>query len=241
MGTLSPQVVDYDNDGINDLVVGNYGDEVHLVRGLGKNDFAQPVKIKDKGGKVIRGEGERAEAIALPERYADYDSNLRKGLLEHSKKIKCQHPQFIDWDDDGDLDLLSVSGDRGQIALRLNEGSRDQVELSLEQKELNLPLSESEVVPCYKDWDNDGLLDIILLHLGAKDSVEWYRNIGEKGKPVFGEGKLLITIKGEKPKSVNRLDIEDYNGDGKLDIILGGGFIIPQSREDSGMWVYLQK
>lgn len=83
-------------------------------------------------------------------------------------------PHFVDWDNDGDLDLLSGSGTGGAL-LSVNRGSREQPEWSEFQQLLppstnheqttaggkSIEPSPSTRVWAY-DWNRDGLLDLLV-------------------------------------------------------------------------------
>lgn len=93
----------------------------------------------------------------------------------------------------------------------------------------------------FVDWDGDGLRDLVILYMGQK-KVVWCKNVGAKGKPSFGPVQELFNFKASgKPGSCCRLDVQDFNADGKLDLIIGGGYYISGSKDDSGMWVFEQE
>ena len=45
--------MDYDNDGINDLLIGGFSGAVNLVKGLGGGNFAAKVYLKDQNGNIV--------------------------------------------------------------------------------------------------------------------------------------------------------------------------------------------
>ena len=143
----------------------------------------------------------------------------------------------FDWDDDGDLDILVGTFD-GLIFLRRNEGTRTKPAyatrnewVKLGAKPLRVPGGE-HANPVIVDWDGDGLWDIVT---GVADGgVYWYRNIGRRGRPDFeapvtlvakhegiGYGELLEPGKEIKPGIRSQIAVTDYDGDGKLDVLLG--------------------
>ena len=140
-----------------------------------------------------------------------------------------------------------------QMTLRMNEGTRSAPLFStnitpimvegkphyLELPQKQLPTSTS---PAITDWDGDGLHDLLICLFIKENKVIWHRNIGKKGQPNFSKPEVLLDFsKTGKPKTCNRLDVEDFNNDGKLDLIIGGGYFISNSKKDSGAWIYLQK
>jgi len=133
---------------------------------------------------------------------------------------------FVDWDGDGDLDMLigSVFGD---IFININEGTPKQfkfgqrVPLMAAGKPMKVAASKSD--PLCVDWDGDGVLDI----LSGDDSggVGSFRGI----KPTTGNARtfeapvpvMLGKTKNMVPGFRARLAVADWNNDGKLDLLVG--------------------
>jgi hypothetical protein len=144
---------------------------------------------------------------------------------------------LVDWDDDGDLDIL-VGSIEGEMFLRRNLGTRTRPVYATENepvmvgpKRLRVP-GRGHACPVIADWDGDGRWDILT---GCEDGgVYWYRNIGKRGQPRFappvaliprhegpGRDEWLDAGRQPQPGIRSQIAVVDYDGDGKLDILLG--------------------
>jgi hypothetical protein len=208
--------VDFDGDGILDLVSGSYDPgELYWFRGLGKGKFAAREVIRDKSGKPI---------LRVPN---------QKGKVESFGSWMA----MVDWNDRGVLDILVGTFD-GMMFLRRNVGTRTKPVYSetnewvmVGDKRLRVP-GGAHANPVIVDWDGDGLWDIIT---GSADGgVYWYRNIGTKKEPRFGPPVALVpkhegpgyseVLSDEEPARPgvrSQIAVTDYDGDGKLDVLLG--------------------
>jgi hypothetical protein len=209
-------LVDFDGDGKLDLISGSYDPgELYLFRGLGHGKFAAREVICDKSGKPI---------LKVP--------NQKDRVESFGSWVA-----MVDWYDRGVLDLLVGTYD-GMMFLRKNEGTRTKPEYATENewvtvgpKRLRVP-GGAHANPVIADWDGDGRWDIIT---GSGDGgVYWYRNIGKPGQPAFappvalvpphqgmGYSELLDAGQEPRPGIRSQIAVVDYDGDGKLDLLVG--------------------
>lgn len=223
-------MVDFDGDRILDVVAGCFQGFVYLVRGLGAGSFAPPERFKDgKGAWVHLGEfwDEAAKKWGASPEAGTAVSDL------------CVNPIAADWDGDGDLDLV-LGGYGGQAGVRINEGSREKhrfAATNLAVQAGGAPLKmKSGLCPAVADWDGDGCWDLVCAD--SAGGVSWFRNAGDRATPTFEAGRTLVAApkpgERDRPQQYLKIDVDDYNGDGKLDLIVGA----KDGAGAGGVWVY---
>lgn len=213
--------MDLDGDGNIDILSGSYSRMESKMAGLfqvlyGKSDgtFRKAEVLKGTDGQPliipIKGEDEMTENI-------------------------CTRPFAVDWDGDGILDLV-VGNFAGSFYWFKGEGkgrfSPKPEKVMAGDKALMVPGHHGD--PMIVDWDGDGDLDIV--SGSANGGVYWAENVAGKGKlPEFKAFKELIkpppdprgdiSVLREKDLTrsgpMTRVWVEDFNGDGKLDILVG--------------------
>jgi hypothetical protein len=195
-------LVDFDGDGKSDILSGSYSPgDLYLFRRGPDSRFRPGEILKDRHGKNLQ--------------------------------FVASVPFAADWNGDGLLDLL-VGNIQGEVWFIPNEGTPRQHAFGSPQKlsangtAIQVPHGDSG--PVVADWDGDGLPDLLV---GCGDgSVQLFRNIGARKEPRLAAARSLVAKspegkawKGELKENEwgvrVKLCVVDWNGDGKLDLLLG--------------------
>ncbi len=242
---VTPQGVDWDGDGDEDIVAGNTAGYIGLIENLGESPprFAEP-RLLEAGGRVIRIQAGPSGSIQGP-------CEAKWGYTTIS---------VADWDGDGLADIVANSI-WGRVVWYRNIGTRQSPRLAAAQPvRVEWPGTarkpewvwwqpgDSELAtqwrtrPVVVDWDEDGLADLVMLdHEGY---LAWFRRtisdgrrVLEPGRRVFaaepasvfdrkhvprnGEQGLLRLNDGWAGRSGRRkIDLVDWDGDGRLDLLV---------------------
>lgn len=211
--------MDLDRDGRRDILSGSYSRMDKDMAGLfqilhGKADgtFSKAEVLKGTDG----------EPLIIPLNGRQMTENI------------CTRPFAIDWDGDGNLDLV-VGTFAGTFYLFKGQGDGKFAPKPEEIKSGAEPLKNegSHGDPFVTDWDGDGDLD--LLSGSAKGGVQWAENRAGPGKPPALEpfrpliesgpqteyGQILREADLKGAQSDTRIWVDDVNADGKLDILVG--------------------
>jgi hypothetical protein len=224
---MSPQFVDFNADGINDLVTATYEGVAFLVPGS-KEGFTKPERILDSKGQTI------LLSMFWNNATEEWDQTDRCLPAKKGRRGHCVSAVAFDWDNDSDLDLLLGSYE-GRLYLRRNNGTAKKPQFALQNeiisaggKELHVPGGLTAPRPV--DWNKDGLTDLVCGSFGG--GVFLFLNIGKVGAPEFAAAQTLIpksgviTAKNAKrspaPSDGCYVDVVDYDNDGDLDLIVGG-------------------
>ncbi len=145
----TPRPVDWNGDGLMDLVMLNHQGYLSLFRRVredGQLKLLPPERIfLDARGRFL---------------------NLSAGRAGRSGRRKAD---LVDWDGDGDLDLLSDS-DEGPIWFE-NTGSMQKPVMELRGPILKVRIAGHNPTPNAADWNGDGRLDLLV---GAEDGFFYY-------------------------------------------------------------------
>ena len=135
-------------------------------------------------------------------------------------------PRLVDWDLDGDLDLLVGSSD-GLVYLFINTGDAEEYEFT-DEGAISAGGEEiwmgTETCPAFGDLDGDGNRDLLVGSIWGE--LWFYPNTGENDDPQFGEGIQLQEQNDEDTTAIvlpqySRPVLVDWEGDGDLDILCG--------------------
>ena len=134
-------------------------------------------------------------------------------------------PRLVDWDNDGDLDLLVAGGD-GYIWVFRNSGTAAAPVFEAGEQVLanGVPIRKGGEYTgaCFVDMNRDGRQDLIIAH--SNTQIGYYLNQGTKAAPAFGPWSAFPGPSGELvlPDWCGaRIDVGDWDGDGLNDLVTG--------------------
>lgn len=164
----------------------------------------------------------------------------REELLAGDAKdqsIAMATANMIDFDRDGDLDLI-IGDSKGYVSLSLNEGSKDKPKF-VKRSKLKVGEADLKVVqksdPWPVDWDVDGHIDLLVgdeagdvtFFKGGADGT-FQQGVSlftgeafDPGRRYMAAKKLLDKHGRVVPGYRLRVTTYDWNGDGKLDLLIG--------------------
>lgn len=228
----SPLVVDWDQDGNKDLLIDTLQrGRLSFFRNVGDN-----VNRRFVWSGFVEADGKPIESPASP----CPEFSGPKGEKMKNNWDYYGQPTAVDWDGDGDIDLLIGGYMTGRIYFYENVGSNSdgtpiltfRGELEAEGKPIDTIWCAA---PCAVDIDGDGDLDLIMgvwLQSTPPEGVtegnrflRFYRNVGSRTEPLLVEESLPIL--GKFPHAGNTTPaVADWDGDGDLDLIVSDTFNI---------------
>jgi len=231
-GALSrPVAVDWNGDGKLDIIAGDSAGYIRYFENVGTKTAPafENRGLLQAGGQVIRRIAGKNRSVQGPA----------------EEKWGYSNPSVVDWDLDGDLDIL-VNDIWGEVVWYRNDGTRTQPKLAPAQnievewngknpkpdwvwwepqgKQL---LTQWRTTPKAMDWDGDGLPDLVMLdHRGY---LSLFRRARKDGKLVLlhperiftNQGGRYLYLSGGPAGASGRRKVEfvDWDEDGDLDFI----------------------
>ena len=216
----TPKVVDWDGDGVKDLLVGAEWNRVLVYRNEGTD---RERRLKYAG--LLEADGDILRLPITP---------LERGSPEIFKRDYYPVLETVDWDGDGDVDLLTGGYITGRIFFYENQGLGDdglprlafRGPLLADGKSLNVV--HWCAAPCAADFDGDGDLDLMTGTMpitatggdaeGTAVFLRYYENVGSRRKADLRERPFPAT--GTFPRSrLATPRATDWDDDGDLDLV----------------------
>lgn len=162
---------------------------------------------------------------------------------QHMTDNICTRPTAVDLDGDGILDLV-VGNFSGTFAVFHGEGkgvfAPEPTWLMAGDEKAKV---DSHGDPFFVDWDGDGDLDLV--SGSAQGGVFLFLNEGSAKKPKFGKKTTLVKASGYQtgahwgdadltgPQHATRVWVDDVDGDGKLDLLVGDAVTLTYPAEET--------
>lgn len=232
--TTTASWLDYDGDGILDLLVGSHDHPLELYRQTGTGIF-QPIawdlglwvprQVTTLGSADLDQDGWpdlylgiegapdrllrfRPTEIWNESRYEEFQAAFPSPTTSSAAR-----PGFVDFDNDGDLDLILCTSESGLLSLVINQGA-DGLAARISDPDVDTVPLQPAVAACFLDFDLDGHDD---LTTAATDFLRalWNRE-GLTFRDVSKIGGISALAGG------SRLMPGDLDRDGLPDLLLEG-------------------
>lgn len=206
-----PNIVDWDGDGLNDLVVGNSEGRILFFRNVGNvttPSFAPGIALAAGGEEILIQPGARGSLQGPAEARWGYVS-----------------PTVVDWNEDGRLDIVGSSA-LAEHVVWLGQGQRAPARLRAEQ---TLFMDGLELHGTWRNKPAVGVLAgrMAYIALDDDDCLHLYWRLDDRNLADGG----VLTLENGKPISVSflsaggtgraKLVLTDWDGDGVADLLVG--------------------
>jgi len=207
-----PQVVDWNGDSKKDLLCGDASGKVLVFINTGTAE--KPVL-----------------AAGVPV--------LAAGKPITGNKTKYSKIHYADWNGDGLKDLMigqDGPGAGSSMFVHVNAGTAKEPKLGKPQEILLPGPRMTRPSPYLVDWDRDGNVDLLC----GTDSnrIYFFRNTGTHKPYAMG---VPLKLEGFKKNCRCRLDVTDWNNDGKLDLLVGDFNSSARGKSTGYIWLFLGK
>ena len=232
---MTPQFVDFNSDGIKDMVMGTFEGVAFWVPGSAEG-FHEFQRIKDSQDRPV--------LIADFWNYEteEWDETDRSPEGEENPRQHLTSAVAVDWDGDKDLDLLLGAYRAGALYLQINEGKPGEpsytgVNHAVKAGEGDFIVPGGMSSMRKVDWNGDGLFDLVCGGHGG--GVFLFQNEGKPTAPQFAAPHALVKPPFAAPRRLDEkpaaapdrptapqtgfhIDVVDYDDDGDLDLLVGG-------------------
>ena len=213
--------MDFNNDGKKDLLAGDTKGQVWVFLNTGTDAspvLAEGVRLESDGNTIVGSSSDKTSLMGV-----------------YSKL------HYADWNGDGLDDILigHTAGTGAGVVMYKNIGTKTEPKFGKPESVDLGGTKTGRPSPYVFDWDGDGKVDLLL----GSESPEVYfcRNIGTNSEPKLEKGKKLDLVGKGFDKSYRcRIDVADWNGDGKNDILVGNFYSTKQPM-GGNVWVFLRK
>jgi len=198
-----PSLVDFDGDGLSDLMVG-------------KRITTDQSKVR-----VHRNSGTAANPVFTSHAYLQ---SINGDLVVEDDGSKFR---MHDWNGDGELDL-TVGRSDGRVEVWINVNTTADPIFGVPRFASVTGASTTEIdvgglaTPEWIDWNNDGRKDLLVS--SSDGQIHLYVDQSTRGTPRFTSSSLvMLGVMPIATPNAARVAAGDLNGDGRFDLVVGAG------------------